>query len=90
MLGNRVSPARIEAFEKEAPVSADQAAEIILDGVKQGKWRILIGEDAEYLDKEVRRVLEEAYEPSFRERVSKAAAERAERKKRSGTGGVKL
>jgi NAD(P)-dependent dehydrogenase (short-subunit alcohol dehydrogenase family) len=35
---NRVSRERMEAFRNEAPVSADQAAGVILEGVKKGKW----------------------------------------------------
>jgi hypothetical protein len=41
-------------FRNNAPVSSAQAAVVILDGVKAGKWRILIGEDAHALDKAVR------------------------------------
>ena len=37
-----------------APVSAAQAATIILDAVKAGKWRILVGDDAHRLDEVVR------------------------------------
>ncbi|MBT7880300.1 MAG: SDR family NAD(P)-dependent oxidoreductase, partial [Gammaproteobacteria bacterium] len=33
------------AFRDNAPTSAGDAASIILDGVKAGKWRILVGED---------------------------------------------
>jgi len=43
-----------EAFKSMAPVSAAQAATIILDAVKAGKWRILIGDDAHRLDEVVR------------------------------------
>ena len=37
-------------FRDKAPVSAAQAATIILDGVRSGAWRILIGEDARMID----------------------------------------
>ena len=37
---------RARSFLEEAPTSAAQAAKIILDGVKAGKWRILVGDDA--------------------------------------------
>lgn len=84
MLGNRVSAAQIEAFEKDAPVSADEAAAIILDGVKHGKWRILIGEDAKFLDEQVRKTPDEAYEQPFRDTLAAAAAQRAERRNGSG------
>ena len=41
-------------FRDKAPVSAGEAATIILDGVRSGAWRILIGEDAETIDAAVR------------------------------------
>ena len=34
--------------------TAAQAATIILDGVRSGAWRILVGEEAKMLDKHVR------------------------------------
>jgi NAD(P)-dependent dehydrogenase (short-subunit alcohol dehydrogenase family) len=43
-----------EGFKSMAPVTAAQAATVILDGVKAGKWRILVGEDAHRLDEAVR------------------------------------
>jgi len=43
-----------EGFKTMAPVSAAQAATVILDAVKAGKWRILIGDDAHRLDEAVR------------------------------------
>jgi NAD(P)-dependent dehydrogenase (short-subunit alcohol dehydrogenase family) len=44
-----------ERYREDAPVSADEAARVILDGVAAGEWRILIGEDAARLDERVRR-----------------------------------
>lgn len=41
-------------FTEHAPVSAAQAASIILDAVKAGEWRALIGEDARRFDEAVR------------------------------------
>ena len=41
-------------FRDKAPVSAAEAAAIILDGVRSGAWRILIGEDATMIDAAVR------------------------------------
>lgn len=58
-----------QAFEADAPTTAATAAEIILDGVKANRWRILVGEDAQVLDAEVRANPEEAYERSFTEKV---------------------
>ena len=52
-------------FRDKAPTSAEQAATIILDGVRAGRWRILVGEDAERIDVMVRHAPEEAYEPAF-------------------------
>jgi len=46
---------RARSFLEDAPTTAAQAAKIILDGVKAGKWRILVGEDAHKLDERVRR-----------------------------------
>jgi NAD(P)-dependent dehydrogenase (short-subunit alcohol dehydrogenase family) len=41
-------------FRDKAPLSAAEAATIILDGVRSGAWRILIGEDATMIDAAVR------------------------------------
>ena len=46
-----------------------QAATIILDGVRAGDWRILVGEDAHRLDEAIRADPTEAYEPEFFERL---------------------
>lgn len=54
-----------EMFEKLAPVTPAQAATIILDGVRNKKWRILVGKDAEIFDREVRADPENAYSPEF-------------------------
>ena len=50
------------SFRDKAPVSAAQAATVILDGVRSGAWRILIGEDARKLDAAVRAQPEAAYD----------------------------
>jgi hypothetical protein len=49
-------------FRDKAPVSAAEAATIILDGVRSGAWRILVGEDAKTLDAAVRAKPEAAYD----------------------------
>jgi NAD(P)-dependent dehydrogenase (short-subunit alcohol dehydrogenase family) len=54
-----------EAFRDSAPTTAAQAATIILEGVRQNRWRILVGDDAEQLDGEVRADPEHAYDPEF-------------------------
>ena len=56
---------RRESFKTNAPTSAAQAAEIILNGVKEKRWRILVGDDAKNLDKKVRENPEKAYDPDF-------------------------
>ncbi len=56
---------RARSFLEEAPTSAAEAARIILDGVKAGKWRILVGEDARRLDERVRQTPEQAYDLGF-------------------------
>lgn len=63
-----------EAFRDQAPTSAEQAAQIILDGVRAERWRILVGEDAHILDEEVRANPELAYEPEFRDRINERGA----------------
>jgi NAD(P)-dependent dehydrogenase (short-subunit alcohol dehydrogenase family) len=60
---------QMEDFRDNAPLTAAQAATIILDGVRNEQWRILVGEDAEVLDRLVRESPEEAYETSFIERI---------------------
>jgi hypothetical protein len=62
---------RARSFLEEAPTTAAQAARIILDGVKAGKWRILVGDDAQKLDERVRRTPEHAYEPEFYQSFAK-------------------
>jgi hypothetical protein len=49
-------------FRDKAPLSAADAAAIILDGVRSGAWRILVGEDAQKLDAAVRAEPEAAYD----------------------------
>jgi len=58
-----------EAFRDQAPTSASQATSIILDAVKRGDWRILVGDDAVILDEMVRENPTEAYLPDFMTRV---------------------
>ena len=49
-------------FRDKAPLSAAQAATIILDQVQAGSWRILVGEDAKMIDAAVRAKPEAAYD----------------------------
>jgi NAD(P)-dependent dehydrogenase (short-subunit alcohol dehydrogenase family) len=50
-----------DAFAAKAPVTAAQAATIILAGVRNDEWRILIGDDARALDDAVRADPVQAY-----------------------------
>ena len=56
---------RARQFRDEAPMTAAAAATVILDGVKAGRWRILVGDDAHQLDERVRRAPEQAYDTTF-------------------------
>jgi NAD(P)-dependent dehydrogenase (short-subunit alcohol dehydrogenase family) len=49
-------------FRDKAPLSPADAATIILDGVRSGAWRILVGKDAGLLDAAVRANPEAAYD----------------------------
>ena len=49
-------------FRDKAPLSAAQAATIILDGVRSGTWRILVGQDAATIDERIRANPEAAYD----------------------------
>lgn len=52
-----------EGFRDNAPVTAAEAATVILDGVREERWRILIGDDAHALDEAVRADPLSAYGP---------------------------
>jgi len=70
---NELDPETAErgnAFRNSAPMTADEAATVILDGVREQRWRILVGEDAHALDMAVREAPEEAYEPEFLARLA--------------------
>ena len=61
---------RARQFTENAPTTAATAATIILDGVKAGRWRILVGDDAYQLDELVRQAPEDAYEVAFFEELA--------------------
>jgi NAD(P)-dependent dehydrogenase (short-subunit alcohol dehydrogenase family) len=61
--------ARAMEFEASAPTTAQAAAEIILQGVREQRWRILVGEDAHAIDQLVRENPENAYEPAVIEQM---------------------
>ncbi len=52
-------------FVENAPTSAAEAATVILDAVREERWRVLIGDDAHALDAAVRAAPEQAYEGSL-------------------------
>jgi NAD(P)-dependent dehydrogenase (short-subunit alcohol dehydrogenase family) len=54
-----------EAFRDMAPLSAASAAQVILEGVRNNQWRILVGEDAVTTDQMVRADPEHAYDLEF-------------------------
>lgn len=56
---------RGDEFRDNAPISALEAATMILDAVRNEQWRVLVGKDAEILDQMVRDNPEDVYNPSF-------------------------
>jgi NAD(P)-dependent dehydrogenase (short-subunit alcohol dehydrogenase family) len=64
-------------FRDKAPVSAAQAATVILDGIRSGAWRILVGEDAKVVDAAVRAKPEAAYDYDEFARLCGEAAQAA-------------
>ena len=58
----RATLARLEREGKDRRRSAAEAAAIILDGVRSGSWRILVGRDAAFIDERVRSRPESAYD----------------------------
>lgn len=61
---------RAARFRTSAPTTSQEAAAIILDGVRAGEWRILVGADAEAIDAAVRHTPTEAYDIDFLERLA--------------------
>lgn len=55
--------AMADMFRESAPLSAAEASEIILDAVRDGRWRILVGADAYRMDEAIRADPEAAYAP---------------------------
>lgn len=68
---------RIDRFENHAPVSATEAAQQMLQGVREGRWRILIGKDAVRIDALARSYPEELYQPAFLATMSERLVEPA-------------
>ena len=61
----RLALDRARSFREDAPMTAAAAAKVILDGVKDGRWRILVGDDAHKIDARVRQTPERAYDSDF-------------------------
>ena len=60
------APAEQEVQDMKAlGMAPEEAARIILDGVRADRWRILLGTDTESLDRLVRESPETAYDPDF-------------------------
>jgi NAD(P)-dependent dehydrogenase (short-subunit alcohol dehydrogenase family) len=75
----KMSLERARRFQDEAPMTAAAAATVILDGVKADRWRILVGHDAEILDRRVRQSPETAYDDAFFESFAAEAGWRVGR-----------
>jgi len=76
-LGRPTTPGLVETaarFQATAPTTPAEAAATILDGVRAGRWRILVGHDAELLDSALRADPEGAYEPAFVEQLHRQGA----------------
>jgi len=58
-----------ESFRDDAPTTAAEAARLILEGVRDERWRLLIGADAHRLDEMVRAEPEDAYTQEFMDRL---------------------
>lgn len=69
----RMHAERARRFRTDAPTSSAEAATIILDGVKADRLRILVGPDAQIIDRMVRAEPDNAYEPEFYARFAAEA-----------------
>lgn len=72
--------AQVDNFRDNAPVSAAQAASQILDAVRTGRWRLLIGEDAKLIDKLARENPEQLYDPAFLPQMTAQLSELQQKK----------
>jgi NAD(P)-dependent dehydrogenase (short-subunit alcohol dehydrogenase family) len=63
-----------EQFRDTAPMTAAEAATVILRAVQRGEWRILVGADAVVMDEMVRADPWSAYEPDFVVRLHERGA----------------
>ena len=72
----RIAAERARSFREEAPTTAAAAATVILEGVKAGRWRILVGDDAHRIDERVRQTPERAYDLEFYQSLAAEAGRR--------------
>lgn len=63
-----------KTFRDSAITSAEEAAEIMINGAMSREWRILVGPDAHILDEAVRADPTQVYEPEFRDGLADARA----------------
>ncbi len=61
-----------QSFLNDAPTSAGQAADVIIEGVLAGNWRILVGNDAHVIDEAVRADPVNAYTEDFLDKLTSA------------------
>lgn len=73
------------SFREGALTTAEEAAEIMINGAMARQWRILVGPDAHLLDEAVRANPAEAYEPEFSVPLAEARNEMHEAKAASGS-----
>ncbi len=57
-------------FSDSALTTVEKAAAIILDGIRDGRWRIMVGADAVELDRLVRETPDEIYDEDFVGRIT--------------------
>lgn len=67
-----LASADAQRFIDNAPTTADSAARTIIEAMRAGEWRILIGEDARLIDLEVRNSPETAYDRDFSHLIAAA------------------
>jgi NAD(P)-dependent dehydrogenase (short-subunit alcohol dehydrogenase family) len=70
-------------YRDNAPLAAGPAATIILDAVRAGRWRIIVGKDAQALDAQVRASPETAYDHAVASRFALITTIRAARRVRT-------
>jgi NAD(P)-dependent dehydrogenase (short-subunit alcohol dehydrogenase family) len=74
-----------DLFIEHAPMTAEAAATVILEGVRAKRWRILVGDDAQALDEAVRADPENAYEGNAMAEIIRTAGRAGEATKAGNT-----